>query len=40
MINKFPRQWDDTMVLTASQYVFLGWIPACAGMTKLMDYLK
>jgi hypothetical protein len=33
MINNFPRKWDKTKVLPASQDVLFDWIPACAGMT-------
>ena len=33
MINKPPRQWDNTVALPASRNVFYCWIPACAGMT-------
>jgi hypothetical protein len=41
MINKSPRKWDNTMVLSTSRGLFYGWIPAFAGMTwfSLMDYL-
>jgi hypothetical protein len=33
MINKFPRKWDNIMVLPALRHVFYDWIPACAGTT-------
>jgi len=35
--QNFPTKWDDFVVLSASRGVFFCWIPACAGMTVLMD---
>jgi len=34
MINKFPRQWDNIMILSALRHIFYDWILAFAGMTS------
>ena len=33
LINKSPRKWGNTFIVSASWYIFYDWIPAFAGMT-------